>query len=111
MPALMTSFSTLTLMMLTAVGYALATVGMKQATYSAGPVAIILISSGLMAAVLAEVTLLRNGNLSLIYLGIIVAESALVLGYAMWIDQGLTLRQMGGAALVLSGIFVLSTQH
>lgn len=111
MPAFLTSFSTMSLMALTALGYALATVGMKHATYAPGVLAVTLISAGLIAAVLAEVALLRNGNLSLVYLGIIVAESALVLGYAMWIDQGLSFRQMFGAVLVLGGIMVLSTQH
>lgn len=111
MPAMSVSITTFALMTLTAIGYALATIGMKHATQSMGFLAIALITVGLLGAVLAEVALLRNGNLSLVYLGIIVAESALVLSYAMWIGHGLSLQQAAGAGLVICGIMVLSVNH
>ena len=111
MPILTPAMTTFGLLTVTALGYALATVGMKHATQHMGWLAISMIALGLLGAVLAEVALLRSGNLSLVYIGIIVAESALVLSYAMWIGHGLSLQQGLGAGLVFCGVLVLSLQH
>lgn len=91
------------LTVLTAGGYAVATIGMKIA---AGPPAIwanAVIALGLLVAVAAEVTLLRNAELPVVYLGIVVLETLLILGYAGLASGSLSGAQVLGAVLVLTG--------
>jgi hypothetical protein len=110
MSAYLSWFPVLVLMGVTASGYALATIGMKMSSDSHSIPAIMIILLGLAGAALAEIVLLRQASLPLIYLGIIVTETVLVLGYAAWIDQGLSLHQLGGATLVVLG-FALVSAH
>lgn len=95
------------LLILTASGYAVATVGMKLASDSFNILALCVIFGGLALATVMEITLLRMGNMSLVYLGIVLAETALVLGYAYSIGHGLNMVQMGGAGMVLVGVVLL----
>ncbi len=96
-------YSVIFLMTLTAAGYALATIGMKitSISHSAAGMAIIALSLG--GAAFAEIALLRHASLPMVYLGIVCAETLLVLGYAAFADQGITLPQIGGGLLVLAG--------
>ncbi|EPX80396.1 hypothetical protein [Salipiger mucosus] len=80
------------LIVATAPGYALATVGMKLATAGVAPFDISLIMFGFLAAALAEVLLLRRTGLSMIYIAIVAVETLVVLLYAAWIGEGLDLR-------------------
>ena len=96
------------LMALTAFGYAMATVGMKVASGGVNAPALALISVGLGVAVLAEVVLLRHADLEVIYIGIVVVESLLVLAYAAHVGGPLTSPQILGAGMVLGG-FALVT--
>lgn len=91
------------LLCITAAGYAVATIGMKAASGGATSIAAFFILAGFAIAVVAEVIVLRQGNMSLVYMGIIVAETVLVLGYASSIGNGLSAPQMAGAGLVLLG--------
>lgn len=100
----------LILMALTAGGYALATIGMKMTVSSHGPMPIAIIVLGLAGAALAEIVLLRHATLPLVYLGIIVTETILVLGYAAWFQDELTMSQLGGAFLVLTGFALVLSQ-
>lgn len=103
----LSSFSAVTLLVLTAAGYAIATIGMKLASGGITALALGIIVFGLLLAVVMEVILLRNGNMSLVYLGIVVAETALVLAYAHSVGHGLNLPQMAGAGMVLGGVLLL----
>jgi hypothetical protein len=100
----------LALLTVTATGYALATVGMKMASNTHSPFAMLIIALALGGAVFAEIVLLRSGHMSMIYLAIVVMETAMVLGYAAIIGQGLSMLQFSGALLVLIG-FALVTSH
>ena len=93
----------LILMAVTAGGYALATIGMKMTVSVPGPVPVAIILIGLGGAALAEIALLRQATLPLVYFGIVVTETLLVLGYSAWIQNEVTLPQLCGAALVLMG--------
>lgn len=108
MHVLLQSTSAPVLVFLTAAGYALATIGMKFAAEGVVPVGITLAVAGLALAVVFEILLLQRTDLPLVYIGIVVAETALVLCYAAWIGEGLSLRQMGGAAMVLAGLFAVT---
>lgn len=96
------------LLLLAAVGYAVATVGMKLSAHQIGPLGIALLITGFLAATLAEVTLMRGLSLGALYLLIISVESLLVLAYAFLIGEGLTGANIAGGALVLAGVAVLA---
>ncbi|MDC0343412.1 5-aminolevulinate synthase [bacterium] len=98
----------MTLLLLAAGGYALATVGMKLASGSISIIAVMLIILGMTGATVAEVYLLRGADLPVIYLAIVTCETLLVLIYATYIGETLSLSQVSGGALVLSG-FALVT--
>ena len=64
---------------------------------------IFIIGVGLVIAAIAEITLLRHAGLPVVYLGIMVTETILVLTYAAWSHHGLSLAQMSGGILVVAG--------
>ncbi|MDW4497660.1 5-aminolevulinate synthase [Sulfitobacter sp. D35] len=96
------------LMLLAAGGYAVATVGMKMASAVLSPAALSLVLAGLGAAAIAEIVLLRHADLAVIYLGVILAESVLVLAYAVHLGGMPGTGQIWGATMVLAG-FALVT--
>ena len=98
------------LLLVTGGGYALATVGMKLASGAMSGLALAAIAAGLLAAVLAELVLLRNAELPVVYLAIVVFETLLVLGYAAVAGGALTPMQVTGAVFVLAG-FGMVTIH
>lgn len=104
------SFSvTLALLGLTAVGYAAATAGMKLATGGLSVLPLALVSGGLLLAVLAEIMLLRGTELAVVYLAIVAFETFLVLAFAVFfLGDVLTMKQLLGAGLVLSGLALVS---
>tara|TARA_R110002124_G_scaffold90476_2_gene230636 strand:+ start:4191 stop:4526 length:336 start_codon:yes stop_codon:yes gene_type:complete len=104
-------FPTLFLMTITASGYALATIGMKLSAHTPPALSFAIIGLGLAGAALAEITLLRHASLPLVYLGIVVTETVLVLAYASWAQSGISLSQLGGAALVLAGFALVCAEH
>lgn len=108
MTAQISMTTTVILMALTASGYAIATLGMKIASDQMNALALALMATGLAGAALAEITLLRQANLSVIYLGIIGVETILVLSVAALIGDRLTPVQLSGGALVLVGMILVS---
>ncbi len=102
------TLSTVTIITITALGYVVATVGMKLAAHGEMSVGLALALGGFAAAFLAEVALLRRADLSLAYVVVIGAETLLVLFLATMIGEGLNLRQTAGAVLVLTGLCIVS---
>ena len=98
----------LLLVIVSALGYAIATIGMKLASTNVTAVAVGVIVAGFIAATLAEVVLLRKADLGVIYITIIGAETLMVLAFAALIGEGPDLRTLGGAGLVLAGIAIIS---
>ncbi len=92
-----------------AVGYAVATAGMKVASNGLTAFGLALVTLGFAAAFMAEITLLRRVDLAAAYIVIMAVESLLVLGYAVWLGEGLNPRQTVGAALVIGGLAAIST--
>lgn len=97
------------LIVVSALGYSVATIGMKVATTGVSMIALGLILAGFMAATLAEIVLLRNADLGVIYIMIIGVETLVVLSFAAFIGEGLSLRGMLGASFVLGGIALVSS--
>jgi len=99
------------LLIVTATGYAVATLGMKLAAGQTTPSALALIVFGLAAAAIAEIFLLRGSSMAVIYFGILAAESLLILAFALAIGDQISFQQLAGAALVLGGIAMVATPH
>jgi len=99
---------TMLLVIIAALGYAGATIGMKMGSASVTAMAIAVIIAGFVAAAVAEVVILRSADLGLVYIAIIGVETLVVLSYAWWIGEGLSLRQIGGAGMVLAGLAVVA---
>ena len=98
----------LVLIVLSAGGYALATVGMKLALTASLPLAVLVIVTGFALAGVGEIVLLRQAPLSVVYLTIMGVETLLVLGYAAMIGEGLDLRGILGGGLVLAGLALVA---
>ncbi len=90
-----------------AVGYGLATIGMKLASGQWTVLAGVLILLGFFAAMQTEIILMRGMDLGVLYLIIIAAETLIVLGYAFAIGEGLSMRESMGAVLIFAGIAVV----
>lgn len=97
------------LVLATALGYAAATVGMKLVSQNSIAIGALILAAGIGAAILAEITLLRKIDLSVVYIAIVASETLLVLIYAAMIGEGIGLRQTAGAALVVIGLIAVST--
>ncbi|XDA99641.1 5-aminolevulinate synthase [Sulfitobacter sp. LCG007] len=90
-------------MTLAAGGYAMATVGMKMASNAPSLFALACIAAGLLGAAFSEIVLFRHSDLAVIYIGVIGAESLLVLAYAAFLGGALNLPQIFGAIFVIAG--------
>lgn len=97
------------LVLITALGYTFATIGMKLLAQSTDATGITLLTLGFGAAIVAEVALLRKTDVSVAYITIIGSETMLVLLYATMIGEGFGLRQAVGAALVLAGLLAVTS--
>ena len=103
------SLSSTMLVLVTSLGYILATVGMKAWVEGLVPLGLALILAGFALAAVAEVLLLRQTYLSVIYVAIIGVETVLIVALATVIGEGLSARQVAGAILVLTGLAFVGT--
>lgn len=97
------------LILFAAIGYASATIGMKMGSVTMTGLAIAIMAFGLVGAVVCEIAILRSADLGRIYIAIIGIESLIVMLYAWYIGEALSLRQLGGASLVLGGLMLVGT--
>lgn len=84
-------------------GYALATFGMRYTSDSFAFVAVAIILFGLAGTAYAEMSSLRHVSQPMIYLGVILGETALVLGYTAWVQDGFTLLEAGMSGIIVMG--------
>ncbi|TVP73026.1 MAG: hypothetical protein EA339_04320 [Rhodobacteraceae bacterium] len=92
-----------------ALGYTVATIGMKFAALGSYPVAAALIVAGFVLATITEVFLLRRGDLSVVYVTIIGIETLMILAAAAYLGEIVDLRRMLGAGCVVVGIALCSS--
>ena len=97
------------IIVLAGIGYTVATVGMKYAALGVMPVAAVLVVAGFLTATLAEVFLLKRGDLAVVYVTITGVETLLVLVAASLWGEALDLRRVAGAACVVAGIALCSS--
>lgn len=102
-------FRPTTLIILSGLGYASATLAMKAASSTPSLIAVSAIGLCLGLAVLAEVLLLQRTDLGLAYVAVLAAETVIIILVATAIGEGLGLRDMAGGLLVLVGAAILST--
>lgn len=95
------------LVLLTALGYVAATIGMKGAAMGMMLPGLALTVAGFALAFGAEVLLMRQTTLSVLYVAILGVETVLVLAFAFSLGEGFTMRQGMGAAMVMVGLAVL----
>lgn len=98
----------LILIVLAALGYSVATIGMKMGSTTLTGGAMLVIGLGLAVAIFGEISALRSVNLGPIYIAIIGVESLIVMLYAWYIGEAMSLRQLGGASLVVTGLLLVN---
>lgn len=91
-----------------ALGYSIATIGIKMGATALNGAAFAVIALGLGAAVTSELIALRSANLGSIYIAIIGTESLIVMLYAWYIGESLSPRQIGGATMVVAGLMMVN---
>ena len=92
------------LIFIAALGYSVTTAGMKLGSIAITPSAIALLVIGFTAATVAEIVILRDHDLGLIYILVIATETLLVLTLAGLIGEGLSGRQIIGAVIIGLGL-------
>lgn len=96
------------LILVAAMGYSAATIGMKMGSSALTGIAILVMVIGLGAAIMGEMAVLRSANLGPIYIAIIGVESLIVMLYAWYIGEAMAPRQICGATLVLMGLVLVN---
>ncbi|WP_231575895.1 5-aminolevulinate synthase [Pseudorhodobacter ferrugineus] len=81
---------------------------MKMGSSALTGLAVLGMAIGLAAAVFGEMPVLRGTNLGPVYIAIIGVESLIVMLYAWYIGEAMTLRQIGGAGLVVVGLMMVN---
>lgn len=97
------------IILLAALGYTVATVGMKFAALGQYPVATALVVAGFVLATVTEIVLLRRGDLTVVYITIIGVETLMILTAAALFGEVVDLRRMIGAGCVVIGIALCSS--
>ncbi len=91
-----------------ALGYGLATILMKILSERVDVLLPAVLATILIATVFAEITLLRKVELGLAYIAIIATETLLILGFALYVGEGLTISEWLGAGFVIIGATLVS---
>jgi len=96
------------LILIAALGYAIATYLMKMAAHSGNYTFLGIIAFALLFSVIAEILVLQRMELGVAYICIIAAETLLVLALAWSLGEGLSNREVLGGALVVIGSMLVT---
>jgi small multidrug resistance pump len=96
------------LIMIAALGYGIATYLMKITAHSGNYSLLGMIAFALLCSVVAEILVLQQMELGIAYIGIIAAETLLVLGLAWTVGEGLNSRELVGGLLVVAGSILVA---
>lgn len=99
--------SSFLLIFLSALGYAAATLAMKNMAGTPSIVALVLIFVFFAGAIVFEIFVLKQERLAFTYVAILGLEALLLIGISVAIGEGLSAREWAGAVLVLVGAAVL----
>lgn len=92
-----------------ALAYTLATIAIKWASMAPAWPIILAIMALLAGAVAAELVLMRQFHLPVVYIAILTAESMMIIAFAYLLGEGLGVRQLMGAGLVVAGAVLVAT--
>lgn len=95
------------LLIVTALAYGGATIGMKLASGGGVAAGLLLIATGFIAAAGAEVILMKSEHLGQLYFSIIAIETIIVIAYAQVIGEGLSPRDCAGGVCILLGLLLV----
>lgn len=96
------------LILLCALSYATATLAMKAYSVTFALPALLGLAICLALAVVAEVVLMRQLSVGIIYVLVIATETLVVLSAAYIIGEGLNLRELLGAGLIIGGAAIVA---
>lgn len=97
------------IIILAALGYTIATVGLKLAADRSYSLAAVMIIGGFGLVVLTEVFLLRRASMTLVYITILGAETLMILVAGAMLGEIVDVRRVLGACCVVVGIALAST--
>lgn len=95
--------------MLAALGYTVATVGMKLAADRSYALAAALILSGFVLVIVTEIFLLRRADMTTVYVTIIGVETLMILAAGAMMGEVVDMRRILGAGCVVAGIALVSS--
>lgn len=96
------------LILIAALGYAIATYLMKMASLSGNYALLGLIAFALLFSVVSEILVLQRMHLGVAYVCIIATETLIVLGLAWSVGEGLSDKELLGGILVIAGSMLVS---
>ena len=97
------------LILIAGIGYSTATIGMKMGSSALTALAILVMAIGFSGAIFGDIALLRVTDLGPVYIAIIGIESLIVMLYAWYIGEVMSLRQISGASMVIFGLMLVNT--
>ncbi|TVS05194.1 MAG: 5-aminolevulinate synthase [Rhodobacteraceae bacterium] len=95
--------------MLAALGYTVATVGMKIAADRSYALATALVLGGFVLVVVTEIFLLRRADMTTVYVTIIGVETLMILAAGAMMGEVVDMRRILGASCVVAGIALVSS--
>lgn len=96
------------IIMLAALGYTIATVGMKLAADRSYMLAAGLILGGFILVVATEIFLMRRADMTIVYVTIIGIETLMILAAGAMMGEVVDMKRILGAGLVVAGIALAS---
>lgn len=97
------------ILILAALGYTIATVGMKLAADRSYALAAVLIVVGFLLVIVTEVFLLRRADMTIVYVTIIGVETVMILAAGAMMGEVVDFRRVLGAGFVVAGIALASS--
>ena len=99
----------LLIIMLAALGYTIATIGLKLAADRSYSLAAVLILGGFVLVIVTEIFLMRRADMTLVYIVIIGVETLMILAAGAMMGEVFDWRRIVGACCVVGGIVLAST--
>lgn len=96
------------ILVLAALGYTVATVGLKLAADRSYSLAAVLIIAGFLLVIVTEVFLLRRADMTVVYVTIIGVETIMILAAGAMMGEVVDMRRILGAGCVVAGIALAS---
>lgn len=97
------------ILVLAALGYTVATVGMKLAADRSYGLAAVAIIAGFAVVIVTEIFLLRRADMTIVYVTIIGVETLMILAAGAMMGEVVDMRRILGAGCVVAGIALASS--